>query len=62
MPPMTWKPFHFLVVAISGWMDREQQEVIDYLREENRILRERHGGKRRPGHYELTEAGTADRR
>jgi hypothetical protein len=43
---MTWTPFHFLVVAISGWMNREQQQVIDYLREENRILREKLGSKR----------------
>jgi hypothetical protein len=40
---MTWTPFHFLVVAVSGWMNREQQQVIDYLREENRILREKLG-------------------
>jgi hypothetical protein len=33
---MTWTPWHFLVVAIAGWMNREQQQVIDYLREENR--------------------------
>ena len=43
---MTWTPFHFLIVAISGWMNREQQQVIDYLREENRILREKLGRKR----------------
>jgi hypothetical protein len=36
---MTWKPWHFLIAAISGWMDREQQQVIDYLSEENRIVR-----------------------
>jgi hypothetical protein len=24
---MTWTPFHFLIVAISGWMDREQQQA-----------------------------------
>ena len=24
---MTWTPFHFLVMAISGWMNREQQQV-----------------------------------
>ena len=28
---MTWTPWHFLVVAISGWMNREQQEFIEYL-------------------------------
>ena len=43
---MTWTPWHFIVMAISGWMNRQQQEVIDYLREENRILREKLGRKR----------------
>ena len=43
---MTWAPWHFLVVAISGWMNREQQQVIDYLREENRIVRGELGRKR----------------
>ena len=36
--PMTWKPIHFVVVAISGWMNREQDRVIEYLREEDLIL------------------------
>jgi len=40
---MTWTPWHFLVVAISGWMNREQQQVIDYLRTENQVLRENLG-------------------
>jgi hypothetical protein len=26
---MTWIPWHVLIMAISGWMNREQQ-VIDY--------------------------------
>ena len=43
---MTWKPFHFLVVAIAGWMNREQQQVIEYLRTENQVLREKLGHKR----------------
>ena len=43
---MTWTPWHFIVMAIFGWMNREQHEVIDYLREENRILREKLGRKR----------------
>jgi len=42
---MTFTPWHFIVVAIAGWMNRQQQ-VIDYLREENRILREKLGRKR----------------
>jgi hypothetical protein len=27
---MTWTPWHFLVVAASGWMNLGQQQVIDY--------------------------------
>jgi hypothetical protein len=29
--------------GLAGWMNRQQQEVIEYLKEENRILRERLG-------------------
>lgn len=43
---MTWKPLHFFAVAIAGWMNRQQQEAIEYLKEENRILREKLGHKR----------------
>ena len=43
---MTWKPLQFLAVAIAGWMNRQQQDVISYLKEENRILREKLGHKR----------------
>jgi hypothetical protein len=34
------------VVAIAGWINRSQQQVIDYLLEENRVLREQLGGRR----------------
>ena len=43
---MTFNPWTFITVAIAGWMNRQQQEVIEYLREENRILREKLGDKR----------------
>jgi hypothetical protein len=43
---MTCTPWHFLVVAVSGWMNRQQQQVIEYLREENRIVRGKLGRKR----------------
>jgi transposase InsO family protein len=43
---MTWKPWTFFTVAIAGWMNRQQQEAIAYLRMENRILREKLGHKR----------------
>ena len=38
-------PFRFLLIAVAGWM-KHQLLVIDYLREENRILREHLGGRR----------------
>ena len=43
---MTFTPWTFITVAIAGWMNRQQQQVIDYLREENRVLREKLGQKR----------------
>jgi len=39
-------PFSFLVVSIAGWMNQHQQRVIDYLIEENRVLREQIGARR----------------
>ena len=27
-------PFRFILICLSGWMNREQQPVIEYLREE----------------------------
>ncbi len=31
------------MVAVAGWMNRQQAEAIEYLRMENRILREKLG-------------------
>ena len=39
-------PFRFLLIAVSGWMNHRQLQVIEYLREENRVLREQLGGRR----------------
>jgi hypothetical protein len=39
-------PFRFLQVAVSSWMNQRQLQVIDYLREENRVLREQLGERR----------------
>ncbi len=33
-------------MIVAGWMSRQQQQVIEYLREENRVLREKVGKKR----------------
>ena len=39
-------PFTFLIVSIAGWMNQRQQQVIEYLMEENRVLREQIGNRR----------------
>jgi putative transposase len=39
-------PWHVVLVALAGWLNREQQKVIDYLKAENRVLREQPGTKR----------------
>ncbi len=36
----------FLMLIFAGWVNRSQQDVIEYLEEENRVLREQLGGKR----------------
>ena len=36
----------FLMLIFAGWVNRSQHEVIEYLQEENRVLREQLGGKR----------------
>ena len=36
----------FLRLVVAGWVNRRQQDVIDYLREENRVLRAGLRGKR----------------
>jgi hypothetical protein len=40
------QPFHVLVIAPSGWLSRQQQTVINYLIEENRVLKEQLEGQR----------------
>jgi transposase InsO family protein len=37
--------FRFCVLAVAGWIHRGQQDVIEYLRVENRVLREQRGGR-----------------
>jgi len=39
-------PFRFVLITVAGWTNQRQMDVIDYLREENRVLRE-HLGERR---------------
>ncbi len=43
MQPHLWQ---LLVVTLAGWVNRFQQDAIEYLKEENRVLREQLGGRR----------------
>ena len=36
----------FLLLVVAGWVNRQQQDVIDYLQAENRVLRAGLRGKR----------------
>jgi hypothetical protein len=44
--PRALDPFRFVLIAVGGWMNQHQLQMIDYLREENRVLREQLGGRR----------------
>src|ERR1700686_3759458 len=44
--PRVLDPFRFVLIAVAGWMNQRQLQMIDYLREENRVLREQLGGRR----------------
>jgi putative transposase len=44
--PKKLDPFRLLLIAVAGWMTQEQQQVIDYLREENRVLLAQIGNRR----------------
>ena len=39
-------PLQFLMLIFAGWVNRHQQDVIEYLEAENRFLLEQLGGKR----------------
>ena len=44
--PRLLDPFRFVLIALAGWVNQRQLQIIDYLREENRVLREQLGGRR----------------
>jgi hypothetical protein len=44
--PKILDPFRFVVIAVAGCMNQKQQHAIEYLREENRVLREQPGTRR----------------
>jgi len=39
-------PLHLLVAALFGWLEQEQRDIIDFLREENRALKRQLHGRR----------------
>ena len=39
-------PLRFVVISLAGWLNQQQQFAIEYLREENRVLREQLSGRR----------------
>ena len=39
-------PLQYLIAALALWLNRQQQEVIDYLKEENRMLKAKLGGRK----------------
>jgi putative transposase len=44
LPP--FQPLQLLLVIFAGWVNRRQLDVIEYLQEENRVLKERLCGRR----------------
>jgi hypothetical protein len=39
------QPWQILVAAMAGWISRQQDAVVEYLREENRVLKKQLGNK-----------------
>ena len=42
----SFDPFRFVLISVAGWMNQRQLQMIEYLREENRVLREQLGRRR----------------
>jgi putative transposase len=40
------QPWQILVSALAGWTTNQQDSVIEYLQEENRVLKQQLGAKR----------------
>ena len=49
------QPFHVLAVILGGWANQHQQQVIEYLLEENRTLKQQLGRRK----LRLTDAQRA---
>ena len=40
------RPWQFYLVILAGWINRQQEELINYSRTENQVLKETYGKKR----------------
>ena len=49
-------PQIFLVSLLAGWLNREQQKVLEYLQEENRVLKAQLGQRLRLSDEQLWSA------
>ena len=41
-----FQPWQLLLIILAGWLNRQQEAAINYLRTENQVLKETHGTKR----------------
>ena len=41
-----FQPWQLLLIILAGWLNRQQEAAIEYLRTENKVLKETHGKKR----------------
>jgi putative transposase len=41
-----FQPLEFLLIALAGWINQRQLRIIEYLQEENRVLKQQLGKKR----------------
>jgi len=42
----SFDPLRLMLISVAGWLSQQQRDVIDYLQEENRLLRQQLGNKR----------------
>ena len=55
---LTLDPFRLLLISFAGRLSQHQQDVIDYLQEEKRVLRQQLGSERLRLNDEERGAGT----
>ena len=42
----SFDPLRLMLISVAGWLSQQQRDIIDYLQEENRVLRQQLGNKR----------------